>query len=450
MENCDAVIIGAGVSGLTTGALLSHKGKKVLVLEKAPAIGGRFGSIRYRGHILDDGAHMPSDAGHIEKVFERLGLPYPELHRYVSGDVWIDEAWKPMKEVFPMQEAREALDWFTTMPWEEVEPYYDMSVRDWYTRQSEEEGWALLWTYLAQIGDVGNKPEDLSMGELITFYKEHFERGLRLNEIGGTASGGLSRITEPLKEYIERHGGEIRLNTAANDVIVEHGQVRGVEIETGERLFRSQVLDTEVIEAPLVVAALPLWDLFKVISEEEFPVWYRDWIHRLEKKVCHVWTIVWAVDKPLWDVKLFRWSPKLPRTGVFGVFFQHQSYGDEAKEIQVNLAIQGSYNDLPDLSEWPLARTRRHVRRVLDNMMEDANDLIPGLASATKWYVRNASFFGMSESPGIAGRHRPSMIVPGIKNLYMISDTVSDAKGLGIQGIAHASQKLVDSLLANS
>jgi len=448
MANYDAVIVGAGISGLTTGALLCEQGKKVLILEKAPTPGGRFGSIQYRGHVLDDGAHMPSDTGHVERVFETLGLSYPKLHRYVGGDAWIDGAWKPMKQVFPVQDAREALGWIATMPWEEVEQYYNVSVKDWYTSQSEEEGWGLMWTYLAQIGDVGNKPEDLSMGEAITFFKEHFERGLKLHEIGGTASGGLSRITDPLKNYVEGHGGEIRLNTAANDIIVDEGQVRGVEIETGERLFRSQVLDTEVIEAPVVIAAVPLWDLFKVISEDEFPVWYRDWIHRLEKKVCHVWTIVWAVDKPLWDVSLFRWSPKLPRTGVYGVFFQHQSYGDGANEIQVNLAIQGSYNDLPDLSEWQSAKTRRHVRRVLDNMMEDAKELIPGLASATKWSVSNASFFGLSESPGIAGMHRPPMVPPGIENLYMISDTVNDAKGLGAQGIACASAKLVDRIVS--
>ncbi len=38
------------------------------------------------------------------------------------------------------------------------------------------------------------------------------------------------------------------------------------------------------------------------------------------------------------------------------------------------------------------------------------------------------------------------MVLPGTKNLYMVGDTVRDAKGLGIQGIAYASQKLVNEL----
>ncbi len=446
MSKYDAIVIGAGVSGLTVAALLCHKGQKALVLEKASTIGGRFGSIQYKGHILDDGAHMPSDVGHIEAVFETLGLQYPKLHRYESGEIYLDGVWKPMKEVFPLKQAREALSQIATMAWEEVEKLYDVSVKDWYSRQSKDKGWELLWTYLGQIGDVGNKTEDLSMGEVIHFYREHFQRGLRLHEIGGTIDGGLAAVTQPLKQYIESHGGEILLNSPVNDILIEGGKARGVEIETGERLFPSHVLDTEVIEAPTIISTLPIWDFFKVISEDEFPVWYRDWIHRLEKKVCHVWTIAWAVDKPLWNTKMFKWSPKLPRTGVYGVFFQHQSYGDQTNETQVNLAIQGSYNDLPDLSETQWAKTRREVRHILDNMLKDAEELIPGLAGATKWHIRNASVFGMSESPGIAGKHRPSMVPPGVENLYLISDTISEAMGLGAQAIAMASQTLIEKL----
>ncbi len=38
--NYDAVIIGGGHNGLTCGAYLARAGKKVLVLERRPVIGG--------------------------------------------------------------------------------------------------------------------------------------------------------------------------------------------------------------------------------------------------------------------------------------------------------------------------------------------------------------------------------------------------------------------------
>lgn len=446
MPDYDAIIIGAGITGLCTGALLASRGQKVLLLDKRPCVGGRAGCVEHKQHVLDDGAHMPSEAGHLEKIFDRLGLVFPKLHRYPGGEVYLDGAWRPMKDVFPMAEARETLRSFATMPWEEVERLYDVSVKDWYTAQSRGKGWDLLWTYLAQIADVGNRPEDLSVGEMIHFYREHFERGLRLNEIGGTPQGGLAALTEPLKTYVQAHGGEIRLNTPVNDIVIESGVVRGVELEEGEQIFPSHVRPTKRIEAPVVVCTLPVWDLFKVVSEDEFPLWYRDWIHRLEKKVCHVWTIACAIDEPLWDVKLFRWHPCLPRTGTYGIFFQHQSYGDRAGQTQVNLCIQGSYQDLPDLSELEWARTRRAVRRILDNLMEDSRELLPGLEKATRWEVRTAAVYGLSESPGISGRHRPPMTVPGVRDLFLASDTVRDARGVGMQAAASVALKLVQRL----
>ena len=78
MENWDVIIVGAGYGGLCSGALLAHAGKKVLVIERDKIIGGRAGSIMHAGQVLDDGAHIPSQAGHLESIFADLGIPYPD------------------------------------------------------------------------------------------------------------------------------------------------------------------------------------------------------------------------------------------------------------------------------------------------------------------------------------------------------------------------------------
>lgn len=53
--NADVVIIGAGLAGLTCGALLSEAGKKVIVLEASDCIGGRVATDRVNGFQLDRG-----------------------------------------------------------------------------------------------------------------------------------------------------------------------------------------------------------------------------------------------------------------------------------------------------------------------------------------------------------------------------------------------------------
>ena len=51
-------IIGGGVGGLSTAALLAHSGHTVNILEKSSKLGGRTASMVYRDHILDNGFHI--------------------------------------------------------------------------------------------------------------------------------------------------------------------------------------------------------------------------------------------------------------------------------------------------------------------------------------------------------------------------------------------------------
>ena len=50
-DNLDAIVIGSGIGGLTTGALLARVGKKVLVLEQHDQAGGCCHSFMDKGTI---------------------------------------------------------------------------------------------------------------------------------------------------------------------------------------------------------------------------------------------------------------------------------------------------------------------------------------------------------------------------------------------------------------
>ena len=68
MEKWDAIIIGAGPSGLCTGALLAKAGKKMLLLEKQPFLGGRRRCGSINGIFLEDGPFGPSRAGFLAAI----------------------------------------------------------------------------------------------------------------------------------------------------------------------------------------------------------------------------------------------------------------------------------------------------------------------------------------------------------------------------------------------
>src|SRR5437899_310243 len=73
----DVVIIGGGVAGLASGALLARQGKCVVVLEKGNQPGGRAYTYREKGFTLNYGPHAMyrPHSGLLATVLERLGRP---------------------------------------------------------------------------------------------------------------------------------------------------------------------------------------------------------------------------------------------------------------------------------------------------------------------------------------------------------------------------------------
>ena len=47
MSNYDVIVVGAGINGLTTAAILSKAGKRTLVLESRDAVGGMASSMEF-------------------------------------------------------------------------------------------------------------------------------------------------------------------------------------------------------------------------------------------------------------------------------------------------------------------------------------------------------------------------------------------------------------------
>src|SRR5688572_10161296 len=60
-EHFDTVVVGAGIGGLTTAALLSRAGHKVLVLDQHYVAGGNATVFKRKGYTFDVGLHYLGD-----------------------------------------------------------------------------------------------------------------------------------------------------------------------------------------------------------------------------------------------------------------------------------------------------------------------------------------------------------------------------------------------------
>jgi hypothetical protein len=57
-EHIETIIVGAGISGLLAGKILSQAGLEVLILEKSRGFGGRMATRRFGGGVFDHGAQF--------------------------------------------------------------------------------------------------------------------------------------------------------------------------------------------------------------------------------------------------------------------------------------------------------------------------------------------------------------------------------------------------------
>ncbi len=308
---------------------------------------------------------------------------------------------------------------------------------------SIDEGINLLFFYLACATSVGNRFDTYSTGEMIYIIRESLDRGLRLSQIGGVIKGGMNRLLTPLADYITSHGGQIRLRTRAESVEIRDGRAVGVNVEVGERLFRSQVMGIETLKTDVVVVTVPLWDLFSVVNEAHVPRWWRDWIVWLSSKVSYAWSIIYGLEEPLFDLATFRWAPRLPESGLSGlsgIFYPMPTYGDEVGEYQFHVSYQGHYDELPNLFHRSTARVRADIRETITMLERESIRLYPRLKGTYRWRVAHAGIYGIAQSPGFVGYKRPSMKPPGIQNLFIVSNTVREARGIGMSAVGRCAR----------
>ena len=77
----DIVIIGAGLTGLTTGFLLRKQGLNVLILEKEESVGGAIHSHQTNGYIFEEGPNTGVVSNpEVAELFEMLGLEIEEAN----------------------------------------------------------------------------------------------------------------------------------------------------------------------------------------------------------------------------------------------------------------------------------------------------------------------------------------------------------------------------------
>jgi len=296
----DVIVVGAGIGGLTTGALLAHDGYRVLVAEGHIEPGGCASSFERKRpngdrFIFDVGATLfagfgPGGAHHW--VGQKLGIRWPVRRLEPAMQIWLpdrqvtrwgDERWlDERREAFPAQA------WEAEGFWHDQEQIADIAWR-FAARQppmppehlgdlvgmlpSVRPELAFLLPQLIRTVGRALDARGITDRRLRTFID-----GQLLISAQATASecswvygavaldfarigahyvqGGAWSLAHTLAAALVRDGGELRCRCCVQRILTRGDHAVGVETDKGERLT-----------ARHVVGNITLWDAARLLGE---------------------------------------------------------------------------------------------------------------------------------------------------------------------------------------
>jgi len=308
-KQVDVVVVGASLGGLTSAALLAHRGHRVVVVDALEQPGGRCGSVEHHGYHIAFGHRDGHGVG--DNVF---GLPLhyvaavramgAELHtRPLAGGMRLHRLPARTSEdlhlggrpgVDRLEGARATVQVLTgrdDVTDETASGYLDtmrrltstsddeqvrlvpVTLGDWLDRNVED---SVVRTAILQVGEVmfPSPSENTSVGRLIGFLEESRAYGSRGFYPEDPDAAGMQGLVSPLVRVIERHGGELWLGWKPLEIVVEDRRVTGVVAVDAANLVQEFV-------APVVITDYPGWALLELVEEELLPSGFGEMSRRM-------------------------------------------------------------------------------------------------------------------------------------------------------------------------
>lgn len=251
--NYDAIIIGAGIGGLTCGCYLAKAGMKTLIVEQHDKPGGYFTSFKRRGFLFDAAAHCFGnyrEGGFVRNVFTELGINnIINIQRADPSDIIITPAFKipfsndikttlaSLSRVFP--EEKENLvnffNFFTSAHQSDFTKLKSKTFKAFLQSFFKDE--RLLNTLALPVLGYGGLPPSLMHAFNGTkVFTESIIDG------GYYPEGGIQNMPDAFVHIIRQHEGKVLYKRSVQQILVRNNAASGVMLDNNESLTSKYVI----------------------------------------------------------------------------------------------------------------------------------------------------------------------------------------------------------------
>ena len=422
----DIIIIGAGISGLGLGALLAREGRKVLLLEKNPVIGGRAYSFSHRGHILNIGGPRAGLLdGIVDRLFSRLEKRPGDRGLFEGMATYRDGVMVNFASLVSPQHMLELFQAAKQVSPEDLEKYDNLPASEWLDTLEIDHEAREVARYTGIVMTTIPRLEEIAASSLIGSILHGIKHYITYLPHHGY--GDYMRI---LAEAFTERGGEILTRARAREIMVTGNRVRGVRGEEREKEGNKR---ERKIESPVVVTAFPVWEVFKLIGESLFPAEFVSKVKHLNRPAT-IFGITAAMREPLYQDKLFILAD-LPK-------IRHPFSAFIPTNIAPSLSPEGEYLfECCCQCDPALGADKSKLRKHIELLKEDLEDIYPGWGKKCIWSWSYFHWVESARTPGRDGVFRPGLQAPGIDGLYFIGDSTDSRYAPGLECAADSAMR---------
>ena len=298
MRNERIVVVGGGVGGLVSAALLAQSGAEVLLLERAEKVGGKMRQVYPAGRAVDAGPTVLTMRWVFEEIFAALGTTLDKHLRLTPASLLARHAWptaggapqrldlfadidRSTEAIGAFAGAREAQGYrrfcdYARQIYATVEQPFlraerptlsstlSMATQLGVTALLHLDGHRTLWKAL---GDFFHDPRLRQLfGRYATYCgSSPFLAPATINVIAHVerdgvwlVEGGMYKVAAALAGLFEDAGGTICCGAQVDEILVEGGRAAGVRLASGEEISADAVVlngDAEALAQGLFGAA---------------------------------------------------------------------------------------------------------------------------------------------------------------------------------------------------